>query len=194
MKSEFLDFTEEIETAPEAINSTSATTAAETATVSVSTVSASAVSVTADYFSASSDSSVSDNGSSGSASLGSDSSASASSVAASSVSDSSPASDPSHSVPSASKKRKRALELITSGFTVPGPSYCATKKKPVKRPLSSRLSVITYPVKTYKKPVVPKTVPLAASGSSGGPTSGPIANVLRQLPALRLLRLSMRRK
>ncbi|OMJ10325.1 hypothetical protein AYI69_g10294 [Smittium culicis] len=83
----------------------------------------------------------------------------------------------SASAPSVSNKRKRAAEHKSIGLLVPGPSYCATKKKPVKRPISSRLSVITYPVKTYKKPVLPKQVPIAASRSSGGPTNGPAANI-----------------
>ncbi|OMJ08712.1 hypothetical protein AYI70_g11361 [Smittium culicis] len=113
----------------------------------------------------------------GSASVGSASSASTTSVAACSVLDSLLASVQSSSASSSCNKRKRGPEPKSIGQLVPGPSYCATKKKPVNRPLSSRLSVTTYPVKTYKKPVVPKTVPLAASGSSGGPINGPIANV-----------------
>ncbi|OMJ11285.1 hypothetical protein AYI69_g9884 [Smittium culicis] len=84
---------------------------------------------------------------------------------------------PSDSASSESNKRKRTSEPKAIGHLVSGPSYCATKKKPVKRPLSSRMSVITYPVKTYKKPAFPKQVPFAASRSSGGPTNGPAANI-----------------
>ncbi|OMJ09586.1 hypothetical protein AYI70_g10842 [Smittium culicis] len=133
---------------------------------SASAVSASAVSASASSAIASSSSA-----SSASASCASVSSASASSVTVSS------ASAQSSSASSSCNKRKRGPEPKSIGQLVPGPSYCATKKKPVSRPLSSRLAVITYPVKTYKKPWQPKQVPLAASGSSGGPTSGPIANV-----------------
>ncbi|OMJ07277.1 hypothetical protein AYI69_g11508 [Smittium culicis] len=84
---------------------------------------------------------------------------------------------PSDSASSVSKKLKRASELKSIRHLVPGPSYCSDKKKPVKRPISSRLSVTTYPVKTYKKPALPKQVPFAALRSSGGPTNGPAANI-----------------
>ncbi|OMJ26737.1 hypothetical protein AYI69_g3851 [Smittium culicis] len=84
---------------------------------------------------------------------------------------------PSDSASSVSKKLKRASEPKSIRHLVPGPSYCSDKKKPVKRPISSRLSVITYPVKTYKKPVLPKQVPFAASRPSVGSTNGPVANI-----------------
>ncbi|OMJ16157.1 hypothetical protein AYI70_g6782, partial [Smittium culicis] len=173
-------------------DSASSVAASSASASSVSASSASASSVSASSASASSVSASSASASSGSASSvaalsvsavsapassSSASSASATSVAACSVLDSLLASVQSSSASSSCNKRKRGPEPKSIGQLVPGPSYCATKKKPVKRPLSSRLSVITYPVKTYKKPVVPKTVPLAASGSSGGPTNGPIANI-----------------
>ncbi|OMJ26898.1 hypothetical protein AYI69_g3685 [Smittium culicis] len=135
---------------------------AETApAVSASAVSASAVSASA----------VSSSAEPAPAVSAPDASASASSASASLTSAS------SGSAPSVSNKRKRAAEHKSIGLIVPGPSYCATKKKPVKRPISSRLSVITYPVKTYKKPVLPKQVPFAASRPSVGSTNGPVANI-----------------
>ncbi|OMJ10826.1 hypothetical protein AYI69_g10089 [Smittium culicis] len=152
------------------------TSAVSTSAVSTSAVSASAVSASAVSASAVSASAVSISADPAPVDPAPAVSATAVSVSASSASASSTSAS-SGSAPSVSNKRKRAAELKSIGLSVPGPSYCATKKKPVKRPISSRLSVITYPVKTYKKPMLPKQVPLAVSGPSVGPKNGPIANI-----------------
>ncbi|OMJ25025.1 hypothetical protein AYI70_g1182 [Smittium culicis] len=186
----------DFESVPAASTDTAASetaSVANTAGTEADTAASSSSALPSSAESASSESASSESASSESASSESASAESASAVSASAVSD--PASCASVSSASASSvavflasaqsssassscnKRKRGPEPKSIGQLVPGPSYCATKKNPVKRPLSSRLSVITYPTKSYKKPWQPKQVPLAASGSSGGPTSGPIANV-----------------
>ncbi|OMJ11253.1 hypothetical protein AYI69_g9897 [Smittium culicis] len=149
------------DSAAEIVSLTASDTAAETAASQNSALPASAVSVCVSSDSASSDSS---NTSAAAKTASADIAASSSSV-------------PSDSAPSVSNKRKRGAEPKSIGLLVSGPSYCATKKKPVKRPLSSRLAVITYPTKSFKNPALPKQAPFAASRSSGGPTNGPAANI-----------------
>ncbi|OMJ26689.1 hypothetical protein AYI69_g3901 [Smittium culicis] len=157
--------------APAVTSSAVSSSAVSTSAVSTSDVSTSAVSISAVSTSAVSISAVST--SAVSISAVSTSAVSFSAEPAPAVS----ASASSGSAPYVSNKRKRAAELKSIGLFVPGPSYCATKKKPVKRPIGSRLAVITYPTKSYKKPLQPKQVPLALSGTSDGTKNAPIANI-----------------